>query len=154
MQPLYEISGNYQLALQELEGVDDEYVKDTLDGLKDALELKSTNVAKYVQNLYASATAIDNAMKQMVERKKALENKADRIKKYLKDNMEASGIHRIECPEFVIKIANNPPKVILGDEDLIPAKFKKKVVTTTIDKSDNKKILSSGKDVHNYKIDR
>ena len=153
MQPLYEISAEYQLALIELEGLDDEFVKDTLDGLKGTLELKSTNVAKYVQNLFASATAIDNAMKQMADRKKALENKANRIKKYLKDNMEASGIHKIECPEFVISIKNNPPSVILGDEDLIPNKFKEKVITTKILKTEIKKALSSGKSVSGAKLE-
>jgi len=152
MEPLYEISKEYQLALIELEGLDDEFVKDTLDGLKGTLELKSTNVAKYVQNLFASATAIDTAMKQMADRKKALENKANRIKKYLKDNMEASGIHKIECPEFVISIKNNPPKLIIGEEQLVPAKFKKKVVTTTIEKNEIKKLLSSGKSVSGCKL--
>ena len=151
MKPLYEISKEY-LSLQQLDD-SDEFVVDTLEALKGTLEVKATNVAKYIGNLYASATAIDNAMKQMTERKKALENKADRIKKYLHDNMVASGIHRIEAPEFVIKIVNNPPKLITGDEDLIPAKFKKKVITTTIDKSAIKKILSSGKLVSGCKLE-
>jgi len=154
MEPLYEISKEYQLALIELEGLDDEFVKDTLDGLKGTLELKSTNVAKYVQNLFASATAIDTAMKQMAERKKALENKANRIKKYLKDNMEASGIHKIECPEFVISIKNNPPKVVLSEEeDLIPKKYKTIERIIKIDKSAIGKDLKSGKAVSGAKLE-
>ena len=150
MKPLYEISKEY-LSLQQLDD-SDEFVIDTLEALKGTLEVKATNVAKYIGNLYASATAIDNAMKQMTERKKALENKADRIKKYLHDNMVASGIHRIEAPEFVIKIVNNPPKVVLGDEDLIPTKFKEKVVTIKINKNEIKKALSNGKSVSGAKL--
>ena len=151
MKPLYEISKDY-LALQALDD-SDEAIQDTLEGLKGELQVKSTNVAKFVQNLYASATAIDNAMKQMTARKKSLENKADRIKKYLHDNMVASGIHRIEAPEFVIKIVNNPASVILGDEDLIPAKFKEKVVTIKILKNEIKKALSNGKSVNGAKLE-
>jgi len=148
MDSLYQLTDDYQRALSELEGQDDEFIADTLEGLKGTIEIKSTNVAKYIQNLFASADAIDTAIKQMTARKKALTNKADRIKKYLKDNMEVNRITRIECPEFVIKIVNNPPKVVLSDEiDLIPAKFKEKKVTITINKNEIKKVLSSGKAV-------
>ena len=151
MKPLYEITKDYQTLLA-LEDTGDEAIMDTLESLKGTIEIKSTNIAKFINNLLASAVAIDTAMKQMAARKSALKNKADRIKKYLKENMEANKIHRIEAPEFVLKIVNNPPKVVLGDEDLIPKKYKTVKSTTTINKSEIKKALSSGKVVSGAKL--
>ena len=150
-QSLYELTQDY-LALQELD--DDEAVLDTIEGLKGTIQVKSINVAKYIGNLEASAVAIDNAMKQMAERKKILGNKAVRIRKYLKDSMEANKIHEIHAPEFDLKIKKCPPKLIVGDEDLIPKKYKKIERTTTIDKASIKKTLSSGKAVSGARLEQ
>ena len=153
MDSLYELTNEYQEALSVLEDLDDEAVRDTLDAMKGTIEVKSINVAKYVGNLLASATAIDTAMKQMSARKTILENKAKRIKEYLKKNMEINKIYSIECPEFVLKIVNNPPKVVIGEEDLIPKKYKTSKVTTTINKNEIKKALSSGKEISGAKLE-
>ena len=151
---LYELSNDYREALENLIDLEDEAVQDTLEGLKGALEVKSINVAKYIGNLNATADSIDNAIKQMSARKKAFQNKADRIKSWLKLNMESCKITEIIAPEFALKIVNNPQKVILGDSDLIPKKFKKKVVTTTIDKNAIKKDLSSDKEVQGARLEQ
>lgn len=144
---LYELSTDYREALENLIDLEDEAVQDTLEGLKGALEIKSINVAKYIGNLNATADAIDNAIKQMAARKKAFQNKANRIKDWLKLNMESCKISEIIAPEFVLKIVLNPPKLIIGEEDLIPKKFKVRVVTITIDKNAIKKVLNNGKEV-------
>ncbi len=144
---LYELSSDYRDALEALTDIEDEAVQDTLEGLKGAVEKKSINVAKYIGNLNATADAIDNAIKQMSARKKAFQNKSDRIKDWLKKNMESCKISEIIAPEFTLKIVNNPAKVVLGDSDLIPKKFKTIVRTIAIDKNAIKKVLNSGKEV-------
>ena len=154
MDSLYHLTEEYQLALQDLTDMDDEAVVDTLDAMKDTIQVKSTNVAKFIGNLEASATAIDNAMKQMANRKTVLLNKSKRIREYLKKNMEINKIHEIECPEFVLKIVNNPPKVVLSDEiELIPKKYKRIERTLKIDKNAIGKTLKSGKKVSGAKLE-
>ena len=153
MESLYKLTEGYQLALEELKDLDDEAVVDTLDAMKDTIQVKSTNVAKFIGNLEASATAIDTAMKNMAARKKVLLNKSKRIRDYLKKNMEINKIYKIECPEFVLKIVNNPPKVVLGDEDMIPNKYKSKQLTTTINKNEIKKALKNGQVVSGAKLE-
>jgi len=151
---LYELADDYREALEALTDVEDEAVQDTLEGLKGALEVKSINVAKYIGNLNATADAIDNAIKQMTARKNAYQNKAKRIKNWLKLNMEACKITEIIAPEFALKIVNNPPAVILSEEeDLIPDKFKKKVVTISIDKIAIKNAINSGEEVQGARLE-
>ena len=151
---LYEIADDYREALEVLTDIDDEAVQDTLEGLKGAVEKKSINIAYYIGNLEATSTAIDNAIKQMTARKKAFQNKADSIRNWLKLNMESCGISEIIAPEFALKIVKNPPKVIIGDTDLISEYYKETKTTTIIDKNAIKGDLRRNKKVEGAKLEQ
>lgn len=150
---LYELSGDYREALEVLTDLDDDAVQDTLEGLKGALEKKSINIGYYIGNLEATATAIDNAIEQMEIRKKAFQKKADSIRNWLKLNMESCGISEIIAPEFTLKIVKNPPKLIIGDEDLIPKRFKEEIITTKINKSWIKSDIKNGEEVQGCNLE-
>jgi chromatin segregation and condensation protein Rec8/ScpA/Scc1 (kleisin family) len=122
---LYNIADQYLIDLQKLQEmeIDEQTFADTLEGLSGELELKATNVAMFVRNLEASAEAIKAAEKQMAERTKALESKADRIRQYLLDNMTRTGITKIDCPYFVLSVRKNPPAVEVLNQDMIPDKY-------------------------------
>ena len=150
---LYELSSDYRDALEALVDIEDEAVQDTLEGLKGAVEKKSINIAYYIGNLNATADSIDNAIKQMSTRKKAFQNKANRIKDWLKLNMESCKISEIIAPEFTLKIVNNPARVVLGEEELIPNEYKNEVHTIKIDKISIKNALNQNKDVPGAKLE-
>jgi hypothetical protein len=122
---LYQLSDQYLHDLEALHDSDlpDVVVQDTLAGLAGELEDKATAVAMFARNLEAAAEAIKLAEGKMAERRRAMERRADAIRKYLKDNMERTGISRIECPYFTLKIARNPPAVVVDDAHAIPADF-------------------------------
>ena len=151
---LYEIADDYREALEVLVDIEDEAVQDTLEGLKGTVEKKSINVARYIGNLEATAISIDNAIKQMSARKKAFQNKADRIRNWLKLNMESCGISEIIAPEFALKIVKNPPKLIITDKDLIPKRYKKEVTTINIDKNWIKSDIKNGEEVSGAEIEQ
>jgi hypothetical protein len=121
---LYQLSADYLEALDYLTDpevdVPMEAVTDTLDGFQLELTEKATNVAAFARNLEASAKAIKEAEQAMARRRRALENRSQWIKNYLKRNMEATGITKIECPWFVLSIRNNPPAVDVTDEAALP----------------------------------
>ena len=75
---LYQLSGHYLAALDDLTDpeldIQMQTVNDTLEGLTGELEDKAVNVAKFMKNLEATATAIKNAEAAMAKRRKALEN--------------------------------------------------------------------------------
>jgi len=122
---LYELAGEYHQAAIALSNMDldDQTIADTLEGLSGALEAKATNVAYFVRNLEATAEQIKLAEKQMADRRKAMENRAERIREYLKANMEVAGITQIECPHFKLSIKKNPPSVVIDAESQIPADY-------------------------------
>ena len=134
MPNLYELSADYRDALRELTDLDDEAVVDTLDALKGELQVKAVNVAKYAENLKATAKAIKEAEARMKQRRTAIENRAKHLTSYLKNNMEAAKITRIETPEFVLSIQKNPPAVKIYDEKDVPAEFWKVKIIKSVDR--------------------
>ncbi len=155
---LYIIASEYQAAaskLMELD-LDEQTIADTLEGLSGELEQKATNVAMFVRNLEATAAQIKDAEKQMAERRKAIEAKADSIRQYLKANMQRTGITKIECPYFAISLKKNPPSVVIDDLSSIPAEY---MVTPpppppAPDKALIKSAIQSGKDVAGAHIEQ
>ena len=144
MPNLYELSADYRDALKELIDLEDEAVVDTLDALKGELQIKAVNVAKYAENLKAAAKAIKEAEARMKQRRTAIENRAKHLTIYLKNNMEAAKIMRIETPEFVLSIQKNPPAVEIYDEENIPAEFRREKIIKSIDKPKLKAALAVG----------
>lgn len=122
---LYQLADEYVEALRamaEME-LDEQAVADTLEGLSGELQVKATNVAMFVRNLEATAEAIKVAEQQMAARRKAIENRAQRIRDYLQSQMEKTGISKIECPYFKLAIRDNPPSVVVDSLDAIPDEY-------------------------------
>jgi hypothetical protein len=122
---LYILTGDYLAISNKLleSDLDEQTIRDTLEGAAGELEEKAVNVAMFVRNLESSAEQIKQARQQMDARCKVIEAKADSIKRYLKDNMQRSGITKIESPYFALTLKKNPPSVIIDDPAAIPADY-------------------------------
>ncbi len=158
MPSLYVLAGEYRAIEQKLldSDLDETTIADTLEGAAGDLEEKAVNVAMFIRNLESSADQIDIAIKQMQERKKAIENKADSIKKYLLENMQRTGINKIESPYFSVQLKKNPPSVVIDNESYINEKYKvtKTVTTTSIDKESIKLAIKNGEIVTGAHIEQ
>lgn len=110
---LYELALEYRDAADRLTDLDldDQTVADTLEGLAGDLEVKATNVAMFARNLEATAAQIKDAEAQMAARRKAVENRAANLNRYLLVSMQQAGIQKIECPYFRIAVRDNLPAV-------------------------------------------
>jgi hypothetical protein len=122
---LYTLADQYQQAAERMADLDlpEEVVADTLEGMAGEIEVKATNVAMFVRNLEAGAEAIKEAEARMAARRKAIENRAKRIRAYLQGQMERTGITKIECPYFKLAVRDNPPAVVIDQEGSIPERF-------------------------------
>lgn len=145
---LYTIANEYQEAAARLAELDlpEEVVKDTLEGLAGDLETKSTNVAMFVRNLEAMAEKMKEAEAEMAKRRMAIEARTERVRAYLKENMDRTGITKIECPYFTLKIAKNPAGVRVIDAAAIPDEYLRfpPIPEPAPDKTKIKKALQDG----------
>lgn len=121
MTSLYQLTNEFQLLATKLNesDYDEQTIADTLEGASGDIETKATNVAMFIRNLESSAEAIKQAEKEMADRRKAIEKKAESIRQYLKDNMQRCGITKIDSPYFALTLKKNPPSVIIDDAGAI-----------------------------------
>lgn len=122
---LYEIAEQYK-SLELLEASEDlpaEVIRDTLEGLTGDLQAKSVNVGLFIRNMEATAEAIEQAAATMKERADRAKKRAASLREYLLFNLQGCGITKIESPYFTLAVRNNPPSVVIDNEEDIPAEY-------------------------------
>jgi hypothetical protein len=158
MTQLYVLAQDYRATADKLADMDldEQTIADTLESMSGDLEVKATNTAMFCRNLEASAAAIKEAEAQMAARRKAIENRAGRIKDYLLASMMVAGVQKIECPHFRLAVRENPPAVEVYEPGLIPAEFMRQPEPPppAIDKAAIKEAIKAGQDVPGCKLSR
>ena len=120
---LYDIANEFEQALENLLDHEDSNLIDNIEKIEGEFKFKSTNVAKYIRNLEHLVSGIKEIENSQKERRNSLEKKIDRLKDYLKDNLEKTNTEKIESEDIVISIYKNPIKLNILNEDLIPEKY-------------------------------
>lgn len=135
---LYEMTGQYLKALDFLTDpaneVDQQTAVDTMEGLDGDIDPKMLNTARVILEMENQSKGIKEAIDRMVARKKAIDNRAEWLKGYLKAAMEQTGKTKVSDAYTALAMAKNPPHVVIEDEALIPDEYKEDVTTTKIDK--------------------
>ena len=131
---------------------------DTLDSMKLAVKEKGLNITALVLNEEASISALKEAEEKIAHRRKQKQKKIEWLKSYLLDGMEANGISKIECPDFVVALAKCPPRVELIDDAqiLLHDKYGDRFIRTKTTVSVNRKELldaiKKGEDISGARI--
>jgi hypothetical protein len=122
---LFQIAAEYRHITDVLmdSGVDEQTLSDTLEGEAWPLELKAQNYGFVIRNLQATAASIKDAEKQMADRRKSIEKRADALTEWLKTGLEIARVTKLDCPHFALTIKKNPPSVDVWDEKQIPAQY-------------------------------
>ena len=120
---LYELTEAYERILEMAEQLDDGSMKDTLDSLNDAIEVKAENTAKVIRQLDASAEMLKTEINRLTERKQAIENNTRNLKRYLQESLEKVGMEKVKGELFTVAIQNNPQSVEVLDEKKIDKRF-------------------------------
>lgn len=103
------------------------------------LHEKSQNIIGYMRNIELTIDAMKTEEKRISEQRKALENRIENFKSYVKECMESNGFQKIDTGLGSLTIAKNPMSVEIENEDEIPSEFKQEIITTKIDKNAIKK---------------
>jgi hypothetical protein len=125
MSALYLLAGEYRAAADKLADMDldPQTLADTLESLTGDLEVKAVNVGMLVRNMEATAAAIKEAEAGMAARRKAIENRADGIRRYILSCMQGAGVNKLETAHLALSIRANPPAVDVFDAAQVPAAF-------------------------------
>lgn len=99
------------------------------------LQQKGSGIIGYTQNEEAFIEAVDFQIKRLQDLKKARQNKLEKFKQYVKENMDRLGITKMDTELGILSIAKNPMSVEIENEEEIPKEFKQQVITIKIDKT-------------------
>jgi hypothetical protein len=158
MTSLYLLAHEYRAAADQLADLDldEQTVADTLEGMVGDLEVKAANVAMMARNLEATAAAIKDAEAQMAARRKTLERRSQWLRHYLLESMQHAGLKRMECPQFVLAVRDNPARVDVFAQAMVPEQFLRQPEPPPPepDKMAIKEALESGADVPGCRLTR
>jgi hypothetical protein len=122
-------------------------LKDTLDGIEGMFNDKAIRIVHVIANSDSDIAAIDEEIKRLSARKKSISNGKERLKDYLRDNMEATGINKIPCPLFTITLAKGRDIAVVDDIDKLDCDLLRVKTTIDPDKVEILKRLKEGEDV-------
>ena len=113
--------------MHQLDGMDldAQTIADTIEasGLTDALQDKAQGIEMVARAATQYIPALDAEIARLQALKAARERVAQGLRDYLKKNMEAAEIEKIECQFFKITIAKNPPSVDIFDPLSLPSVY-------------------------------
>lgn len=134
---LYDISHyiNQLKNAPDLMEISAELIPDTLESLELSFEERAEFSLMTANQLLAYAKMCGDEEKRLGERRKSLENKANRIKEYVKNQMIIAGINKLDYPLFRTYLQNDPPKVNVLDETAIPNEWWTEKVERSINKT-------------------
>ena len=116
---LYQLSGLYRQLLD----LEPDQMAAALQELTGDIKDKATNIGFVIGNYEALAESIEDAVKDMKSRAASCRARSDWLRNYLLTNMQATGISKIEGPLLKISLRKNPGKVIIDNEQEIPAQY-------------------------------
>lgn len=128
MSSIYELTDMYKTVEDMLyDGeTDEQTILDTLEGIDGEIEEKADNYAKLIKNLLSDAAALKEEEERMYNRRKSLENKAQRLKDTLQANLEFIGKTKFKTLLFSFSVAKNggkQPLSITENLEDIPGKY-------------------------------
>lgn len=123
MTNLFNLISEYEMLLTRLD-IDEDYTVDNLnndlDSMTATIGTKINNVALMSKELASKAEIIRNHAKQMLVRADLLDDRSRWLKEYLKLNMLRCNITKFDGVDCKVAIRNNPPRVNIINDKLIP----------------------------------
>lgn len=137
MNSLYNITNNFVSIMDKVENgeITEQEYNELGQELAIELQNKSVNIIAYVRNEESFVEAIKTEEKRLKEMREKTENKIDRFKQYVKENMERLNLSKIPTELGNLMISKNPMSVEVENEEEIPSEFKQEVTTIKIDKT-------------------
>ena len=118
---------------------------DSLEELEVERNAKLESVALYVKSLEAEAAAIKAEEKALAERRAVKEKKAERLRGYVSDSMQAFGDTKLETPRVALSFRKSQV-VEIWDADKLPQEYWKQAAPTP-DKTAIKKAIKGGAEI-------
>jgi predicted transcriptional regulator len=149
MKQLYKISEDYQGLMELVESgeVTTDMIADTLEGVQGMFEEKANAVVTIANQYERNLEMVQYEIDRLTAMKKALQGQRDSLKEYLRENMERTGITKIECPLFKITLRKATQTCEVLSEVDLPDDYVSVKTTIAPDKRKILADLKAGKEI-------
>lgn len=97
---------------------------------------KSADKADWVfRKLDSESEFYDAEIKRLQAFKKSIDNANDRLRDYVKTQMQALGVNRIEGDFVALSLSRTKPKVVVDDESALPNGYFEEIITKRLSKT-------------------
>jgi hypothetical protein len=103
-------------------GIDDETLRDTLEGISDVPELIAAVVRSMLED-DALIGALKSRMAEMQERLERFRARSDKKRELARWAMLKTGLDRIQAPDLSLSMRQGPARLDITDESRIPGEF-------------------------------
>ena len=133
---LYALSGEYTRLVDLLEDpeADPALVEQELDRIGGAIAQKAEAIAGLIKWYEGLANMREAEAKRMAETVGTFKRQAERLRAYVLVNMRATGLERVDTARFTVSVRQNPARVEILEEMMVPGEFKEIRTTVHIDK--------------------
>jgi predicted RNA-binding protein len=104
------------------EAIDEQTLRDTLEGISSLPEALAAVVRSYLEDLTVAA-ALGMRIGDMQERLSRIEARVERKRVTITEVMEKADIRKLEEPDFTASLRAVPPGLVVADESLIPQDY-------------------------------
>jgi predicted RNA-binding protein len=104
------------------EAIDEETLRDTLEGISDLPEALAAVVRSYLDDL-VTAAALGMRIGDMQIRLERVEARAEKKRATITAVMEKADMKKLEQPDFTAWLRAIPPGLVVADESLIPGDY-------------------------------
>ena len=117
---------------------------DVLATLKDGIENKVEGCCKVLKQLDADMAMLKEEQDRLAKRRKSIERNKEGLREYVRENLQQADMKKVKTPMFTVSLSAAKKRVVILDEDLIPAEFRAEAKTPPPDKAAIKAALEAG----------
>lgn len=144
MSNLYQLTDDFN---KLMECDEDETTNALIEISANEITVKAESYCKFLANLESDIEQFKAEEKRISGARKAMENKVERAKQYMKEALLNANIDKLTAGTFKISVSMTAGSLAIDDNDAIPAKFKTVVQTVTVDKNAIKEAIKAGENV-------
>lgn len=133
---------NIMTILDDAEADQDSLIA-ALNEINETADEKIVNIIKVIKEYEDRNKAIKEEQARLKQLETINKNAIERLKDYAKQSMLLRNQKKIVSDLYTITLANNPPSVVLRDENRVPDEFKITKTETKVDKKSLKEFLKN-----------
>lgn len=118
---LWDLTAQYRMIADAAH--DGEDVDALLVALEGEITVKVEGIGGVLSELDASEDALKTEATRLAARAKSIANRRQRLREYLRDQMDSIGVRKIQTPRWTFTVVDDPGRVEIENAEIVPDEY-------------------------------